>query len=54
MKRDQSVGLAARQRQKGRAAEPVHCLEINSFLPGSSTSFCVEITISTEQNLYFL
>lgn len=58
MKRDQRVGLAARQRQKGRSAEPVHCLEINSFLPGSSTSLCVEITLTYQlhgaESLFFV
>ena len=57
MKRDQRVGLAARQMQKGRAAEPVHCLEINSFLPGSSKSLCVGITITYQlhgvESLFF-
>jgi len=57
MKRDQRVGLAARQTQKGRATEPVHCLEINSFLPGSSKSLCVGITITYQlhgvESLFF-
>lgn len=45
-------------RRDGLQNRYIHCLEINSFLPGSSTSFCVEITITYQihgvESLFFL
>jgi hypothetical protein len=48
MKRDHRVGLAARHRQNGRATQSLQCLEINNFLPGSSKSLSVELTITCQ------